>query len=178
MGKLLAGLVFLLFDLRLRLGGSTVGLLPSFAGYFELSRGLRELHGDSAVLEKLRIPVLVLGLYELILYILRLTGTPAPDGTADRLLSAVSASGILFTTHRLTDGIREIEARFAFPPAEKSLSAAWCGLTAAYIAAFCLQHTSVWSILAGIAAFGAGLCFLLRFDGARRRYLACRPPRR
>ena len=177
MGKLTAGLFFILFDIQINVNGHGIGLLPAFAGYFALMRGLCELKGETPAFDRFRPYAAALGVFELALWVLHCAGILGPAGLWAALLGGISTAGRIFAANRLTIGMNDIEKRFAIPPAKEGLTGAWQRLAVLFAAAFVLRGIRGWSVISALAALLAGFSFFLRFIAAGRQYDAYRPPR-
>ena len=49
MKKIFAGLIFILFNVHVTLGGYMIGLLPDFVGYLLVAAGLKEVWQEEGV---------------------------------------------------------------------------------------------------------------------------------
>lgn len=177
MGKLTTGLIFVLFEVQLNANGHSIGILPAFAGYLAMVRGLGELRGETALFDRLRPYAAALGVFELAHWGLYCAGALDAASLWAAILGGVSVAGKIFVTGRLAAGVHDVEERFAIPQAEEGLTGAYKRLAVLFAASFIVRGLRGWSVIFALAAQLASLSFVLRFIAAGRRYAAYRPPR-
>ena len=72
MKKIFAGLIFILFNVHVTLGGYMIGLLPDFVGYLLVAAGLKEVWQEEGVFENLVPLALELAVFTGVIYLIRL----------------------------------------------------------------------------------------------------------
>ena len=126
MRKIFAGMLFIFLNFHFNLPSSTIGLTPSFVGYYLLLGGLTELSGFSPRFIKIRPAVMVALVYSAILYVLDLVGAGLV-ATEPRTfaLGAVSSAFSLFISYYIIIGIKDIEKTNGHNLETTPLYAAW-----------------------------------------------------
>lgn len=177
MGKIFAGCIFILLNFDLNLGNITIGLIPSFIGFFLLASGLREVCGDEKNESFQRIVPFAFGMgsYSAVIYVMCLTGL----GGADRMSVLFWILGItgqivqLYILYRLIWGIRQIENGHDVDMYSGKLMSVWCwmaGLQCMTALIGIFQMLGLLAIFVIIAAFAVCLMFLYYIYKAKEVY--------
>ena len=169
MDRIFWGMVFVLLDINITLGGRTVGLMPDWLGWWWLAQGCFLLEAEWKGFTKRQIPVgmavVTVGLYiahlltltvqqRFALYILEFLATAA----------AVAAAGLLIR------GIRKMEQNRQKNLQSEKLRSLWIYLAVIHL----LKGLLGWIPLVGtgcaVAAFTLGLCWLGVLWETKKRY--------
>lgn len=172
METLFLGMLLVFLDWNLTLGSAVIGLLPDFAGYILIRRGLDTLAGESPFFAKARPWAKSMAVYTGILYARDLF--PARLSTRVLLwgLALVSLAVSLAISFWITRGVADLEKRYALDLRGRSLSTIWAAMAALAILSHCLS----WLPLVGAAAEAAGflvyVCYLVVFYQSKTRWEA------
>jgi len=102
------GMIFVFLNFEINLGNISVGLIPSFLGYFFMYKGLLELMNYNSYFERLMAFVRGMIIYTAILYLVDLLGIM--PYFAVPLLALISVGLALYIAYNIIMGIKEIEA--------------------------------------------------------------------
>lgn len=144
------GLIFIYLNFQLNLGDSTIGLIPSFAGYWLMLKGLTDLSDESEHFVRLQPIAFGMGIYTLVLYILDLIGFTNNTGLPAMLLGLVGIALSLYMSYYLVQGVREMEQSYAADLNGEQLQSRWIYLAVTMVAAnllFWLPYVNLAAIL-------------------------------
>lgn len=109
MQKIFIGMLLILLDLNLNIGGSRIDLLPDFIGYFSMARGMFEMIQESQYFEKGRIWAVVLGIYTCLLFAADLFGISESLGVLAAPSVIITTVLFLYTSYWICEAVLEIE---------------------------------------------------------------------
>jgi len=154
MKTIFIGLIFILFDFSISVGSFTIGLIPSFVGFFLIAKGAKSLYQHSYSFKSANTFSLVAFVYFAVLYAIDLFAL-APIVYFHRAvnfsISIISAVFLLGTLFHLFKGIQEIEEDHDVKIGYSQLTSCWKILL--------VSHLLI--ISAGFIPLLALLCLLL-----------------
>ena len=170
MNRLFWGLFFVTLDFDLTLGSATFGLIPDFAGYYLLMKGMEELAEESGQFDRGRHWAFGLMLLHGVLYIADLLD---PDPGSAVILWFVSLAGFcagMYLLRKMFAGIRQMEERRGWDLQSGKLHAMWLVETVMGAMAHLLSWMPLVSVFAAVAAAVTALCLLAAMFGTKKRY--------
>lgn len=126
MRRIFIGFLFIFLSFEININSVSIGLIPSFVGYFLMLKGLDEMAPYAPRFARVRIPAFAMGIYTLLMYIWGLLGfvLPAPV-IISTILGAVGTAAHLYITYHIVTAVREMEQMQRRNLAAQSLWTAW-----------------------------------------------------
>lgn len=156
------GFIFIYLNFQLNLGDSSIGLIPSFIGYWLMLKGLTDLSAESEHFVRLQPIAFGMGIFTLVLYILDLLGIATDTVFPGLVLGLISIVMSIFITYNLVQGVREMEQGYGADLNGEQLQSRWIYLAVTLLAANLL----FWMPFVNIAAVLAALVFIILFLAA------------
>jgi len=126
MKKIFIGMLFVSLNFNIDLPSSTIGLLPSFIGYYFMLKGIVELAGFSPRFLKIRLVVMAALIYSAIIYVLYLVGANhLATEPRTLVLGLISTVFSLFISYNIIMGIKDIESTTGHNLETAPLYASW-----------------------------------------------------
>lgn len=110
MKKIFAGLIFILFNVNVTLGGYMIGLLPAFLGYLLVAAGLKEVWQEEGIFENLVPLALEIAVFTGMIYMIQLLPMTRREGLL-AVLNVLSALCFFVMAYKITDGIKVLEKK-------------------------------------------------------------------
>jgi len=176
MGNIFIGLLFVFFNLTFNIGAVTINLIPSFAGFILILRGLGELRGKSGFFEKAQPFSLFMGVFTGILFVADLLPFYIP-GFLSAGTGVICAGVYILILYYIVIGIKDIERAEGQDFGGGGLYGAWKIQAVFYIAAQLfgmglLIVPFLWHLrnIASFISFIAYIIFLVRFYRTKKLY--------
>lgn len=113
MGKIFAGLIFILFNYNITLGEiHVIGLLPNFVGCILIAMGIGGLKIHRKHFEKAAIANFLFGIYWLLTYILDINIMEFEFGAFSYVAGILSTVGVNIIIYFIVRGVMEIETEY------------------------------------------------------------------
>ncbi len=171
MTYIFVGLIFLFLDLNINLGQITIGLLPTFVGYFLLARGLQTLPEDPDF-AKARTLSLVMTVYTLVLYIVNLLGLQLQLGLLGWILDAVRLVVYFSILYLLNRGIGQLQVKTGKDLGAEQLRPLWLVLVVLESATLVLNWIPVVGAFALLGNLVVHIVLLVLYYNVKKRYEA------
>lgn len=110
MKKIFAGLIFILFNVNVTLGGYMIGLLPAFLGYLLVAAGLKEVWQEEGIFEHLVPLALEIAVFTGVIYLIQLLPMTRRAGLL-AVLNVLAALCFFAMAYKITDGIKALEKK-------------------------------------------------------------------
>lgn len=172
MKNLFIGFIFVFLNFNLSLGDSSIGLLPSFVGYFFILKGLRELEGRTPYFDKLHSATTAMLTYSAILYIFDLIGITAKLSIFVSIFAMISVLGSLYISRSIVVGVKELETSMAYYMKGDFLFSKWKLMAFLNIVSILMLIVPIINLICIIASFVANVLFLLAFNQSKNMYYA------
>ncbi len=169
MNTIFVGMIFTLFDFNIKLGGSSLGLLPDFVGYILIFRGLDELVEQSAQFAKAKPWALGLAVYTGVMYGAALFGI-VQSNVMQFVLGALAHAAALVVTYWIVAGVREIETARVRDLLGQRLKSLWLYHTVVSGIAYVFGAVPVVGTVAAVAAMITGILFLAAFYQSKKQF--------
>ncbi|MFQ9510974.1 MAG: hypothetical protein ACLRZ7_08725 [Lachnospiraceae bacterium] len=169
MGRIVVGLLFLLFQFDLDRNGVKIGLIPDFVGFFLIGSGLLRIRRDSAQCEAAIPWAMGLGMFSFIVYMANLFGINAIP-YIEVLLDHVIPIVTLYLYYLIADGILQIEKKNRRDLNGDYLKRAWFYLVFITIISFFGFVNSIFKLLITAAVFVCHLYYIFCMNDVRKRY--------
>ena len=167
------GLIFLFFDFNLNFGSSSISILPDFAGYALIWKGMKQVECGAYITAR---PWVCGGIiYSAIVWVLNCLGIMAHLTTTALFAILFGVAGTLIelgVLYWITKGVCELEQVLEYDLYGKPLKTAWIVLL---IWLVLVQVTSLLvmpaiAVIALIASFVFMIYYLVRFHKSRKAY--------
>ncbi len=165
MGLVLAGLIFIFFDLN----QGPVDILADFAGYLFILRGLSDLSRLAPAFGGVKVYALALFCYSLVLFFLALAGV-TDLGAAGFLFNLAALAGELLLLQGLAKGVGELEVRAGRPIGADILKKIWKVLAVVSAASYFMAYFNFLGALGVIAGVLLYLAYIVAFFRAKNLY--------
>lgn len=110
MKKIFAGLIFILFNVNVTLGGYMIGLLPAFLGYLLVAAGLKEVWQEEGIFENLVPLSLEISVFTGVIYLIQLLPMTRRAGLL-AVLNVLAALCFFAMAYKITDGVKALEKK-------------------------------------------------------------------
>lgn len=170
MGKILAGLLFILVDFNITGGTSSIDILPDFVGYILIIYGLRTLIDKSIHFKKAHSFSIGMAIYMGIMFLSDVAGITYQLGFLAYLLSLITLIISLFITYKIVMGVREIETFRGFDLRGVSLKTCWNVMAVFQIGSYLLFFIPLINIIMLIGGFLTAIAFVVYFNTTRNAY--------
>jgi hypothetical protein len=152
-----------------------IGLIPDFAGYILVIRGLDKVSGESDYIPKARPFAFGMALYTGLLYLIDLLGVVSVFDGIGFLAGLISMLCALYLTSLIVKALREIELRRGADLQAANVTSAFHWQVVFQIAAYVLIFVSILNVLLIIASLIMSCIFLGRFNTTKNLYEALSP---
>ncbi|MBP3673278.1 MAG: hypothetical protein J6J18_05560 [Oscillospiraceae bacterium] len=170
MSRLFWGLLFVLMDVKITLGSAEVGLLPDFAGYFLLMKGMEELAEESKRFDKVRHGAFVMVLVSAVLYVADLLDLTAMQAVGIWVLGLIAHVAGLAVLYGMVSGIRQMERGSGWDLQGEKLRTMWLIQAVMGTIAYLLGWIPLVGTVAGVAGMVTAVCFLAAMFGTKKRF--------
>lgn len=123
MKKIFAGLIFILFNVHVTLGGYMIGLLPDFVGYLLVAAGLKEVWQEEGVFENLVPLALELAVFTGVIYLIRLLPMTRREGLL-AVLDVLATLCFLVMVYKIVGGVKALGEKASVHAEHKKADAA------------------------------------------------------
>ena len=173
MSKIFAGMLFIFLNFDINLPTSTIGLIPSFIGYFFMLKGLTELSGFSRRFTAIRPTVMIMLVYSVIIYVINLLGAPLVDNEPRTIvLGLVSTILSLFISYNIVMGVNDIESTSGQDLASVPLYDAWKLLAVFSFIPYAVFFIPVLAVISIIIGFIVAIYYLYTFRNTSNLFYA------
>ena len=166
MDQLFIGMLFILFDFNLSLGGFTIGLVPDFVGYLLALAGLGKLAQESPILSKCRTLAGVFAVYSLLSYGVNLFGLTA-NVFIIYIISLVEVILRLYFIYQLVQGLKQLEIGRPIELYTEKLHKYWALMTAFQVFSLLLIMSLLLSAVCTVVSFVFSILFILKLNMGR-----------
>lgn len=170
MGKILAGLLFILIDFNITGGTSSIDILPDFVGYIFMIYGLRTLIDKSSHFKKAHSFSIGMAIYMGIMFLSDVAGITYQLGYLAFLLSLITLVISLLITYRIVMGVIEMESYRNLDLRGASLKACWNVMVVFRIGSYLLFFIPLINIIMIIGSFVTAIVFVVYFNNTRNAY--------
>lgn len=170
MRRVFIGSLLIFLDFKLTFGTVTLGLLPDFIGYILLAGGLAELSAQSGRFGKVRPIAIGMAVYTAVLYALDLIGVSVSFGYLSAGLGLISTILSLLISYSIVQGVMELERALARNLQSGPLFTAWKAAAVTNLLTYPLFFLPVLNLAATVAAFLAGVVFLVFLNRTKKAY--------
>lgn len=169
MNTIFVGMIFTLFNINIKLSGSSIGLLPDFVGYILIIRGLDKLAEQSTQFAKARPWAVGMAVYTGVTYGLALLGI-VQSGIVQFILGALAQAAALTLTYWIVAGVREIETARVRDLLGQRLKSLWLYHAVVSGIAYGFGAIPVIGAIAAVAAMITGILFLAAFYQSKKQF--------
>ncbi|NLL00695.1 MAG: hypothetical protein GX271_08565 [Clostridiales bacterium] len=172
MRNILIGFILIFLDFNLKLGNSTIGLIPDFIGYIVMIRGLEEMIEESTLFMKIKPVVVGMAVYSGVLYFFDLVGISTSLGVLIYVLALTSTAISLSISYNIVMGVIDMEGKYNILLNGDSLKFTWTIMLVLNIICFVLSlipPTAI-GIICIIATLVVSICFLVAFNNSKNLY--------
>jgi len=170
MDKIFTGILLICLDLDFPLGSGVIGLLPDFAGYILVMRGIYSLEKDSRYLVKVWPWTVIMAAYTGILYGLKLLGILADDPFILWVLELAAMAAALAVQYGILSGIRKMERQEGWDLQSDRLRILWLALAMVQGMGAALSWVPTVGIILTVAGWIVAVCFLIAFYRTKTWY--------
>ena len=171
MQNIFLGMLFAFLDLNINLGKTTIGLLPDFAGYILMIKGLEEMTPESPLFEKARPWATAMAVYTGVLYAMDFLTMSVQLRFLGWVLNLAALVASLIISRWILRGILEIEANRRFALQGQQLEQLWKPLAIVQLVAAAFGWFPLIGWICALAAFVMGVCYLVAFNRTKNLYL-------
>ena len=167
MKKIFAGLIFILFNVHVTLGGYMIGLLPDFVGYLLVAAGLKEVWQEEGVFENL-VPLAL----ELtgVIYLIRLLPMTRREGLL-AVLDVLATLCFLVMVYKIVGGVKALEKKHLCTLSTRRLMPLAIGYAVCNAGALLISLTgSVLAAVVGIIGLAVAFVFVVTFYDTTNKY--------
>lgn len=168
MGYVFWGMVFVLLEIPLKLGGRTVGLLPDWLGYWWLAKGFGSMEAQWGGFRKGQTPALVLAVFTGIRYVMDLLVLSARQKFWAWLLGLAAAVAAVLMARLVSKGIRHLEEKDRDLQGRK-LENLWLYLVVVQLLGALLSWLPLVGTVCAVASIVMALCWLAVLWRAKTR---------
>jgi len=173
MRKIFVGTLFVFLNFHINLPSSTIGLIPSFIGYYLMLVGLAELTGFSRRFSKIRPVVMIALVYSAIIYVIDLVGASLiASQLQTAALAVVSTALSLFISYNIIMGIKDIEIASGHNLESGPLYAAWWLCAVFLIIGYAVFLVPLLAIFLLVIVFILAMFFLFKFSKTAHLFYA------
>lgn len=170
MQNIFIGLILIFIDFDLNLGSSSIELIPDFAGYILMLRGVEELMEDSAWFSKIKAFILGMAIYSGIIWIINLLGMKSSMGYLDFILGIMATVIFLYILYSIIMAIKDIEVKYAVFLQADTLISIWKLIVIISVLSYLAFFIPVISIAAIFANLVIYIYFLYSFYKTKHLY--------
>ena len=162
MKKIFAGLIFILFNVHVTLGGYMIGLLPDFVGYLLVAAGLKEVWQEEGVFENL-VPLALV-------YLIRLLPMTRREGLL-AVLGVLTTLCFLVMVYKIVGGVKALEKKHLCTLSTRRLMPLAIGYAVCNAGALLIALTgSVLAVVVGIIGLAVAFIFIVTFYDTTNKY--------
>ncbi len=110
MGKIFAGLIFILIDFTLTINGIKIELIPDVVGFILIAMGAGELGDNKKYFDKVSNVAIVFAICSVIMYMLEFFGISANLGVIGTILGFIFTFIPVVMQYLIVDAIRDVES--------------------------------------------------------------------
>ena len=164
MKKIFAGLIFILFNVHVTLGGYMIGLLPDFVGYLLVAAGLKE------VFENLVPLALELAVFTGVIYLIRLLPMTRREGLL-AVLDVLATLCFLVMVYKIVGGVKALEKKHLCTLSTRRLMPLAIGYAVCNAGALLIALTgSVLAAVVAIIGLAVAFVFVVTFYDTTNKY--------
>lgn len=171
MQNIFLGMLLVFLDLNINLGDTTIGLLPDFAGYILMIKGLEEMTLESPLFEKARPWATAMAVYTGVLYAMDFLAMSVQLRFLGWVMNLASLVASLVISRWILRGILEMEANRRFDLKGQQLEQLWKPLAIVQLVAAAFGWFPLIGWICALAAFVMGVCYLVAFNRTKNLYL-------
>lgn len=170
MKKIFAGLIFILFNVHVTLGGYMIGLLPDFVGYLLVAAGLKEVWQEEGVFENLVPLALELAVFTGVVYLIRLLPMTRREGLL-AVLGVLTTLCFLVMVYKIVGGVKALEKKHLCTLSTRRLMPLAIGYAVCNAGALLIDLTgSVLAVVVGIIGLAVAFIFIVTFYDTTNKY--------
>jgi len=170
MGNIFTGMLLVFLDFNIKVGTSTIGLIPDFAGYIVMVNGLAELEGDSLYFVKAKSFARGMIVYTAVLYAMDLLGISRNIGLGAFFLGLASTVVSLYISYYIVKGVEDLEDIHGMYLSGDSLYSTWKAYAAFSVAIYILIIIPVLNLICLLGALIVAIVFLAAFNKSKNLY--------
>ena len=171
MQNIFLGMLLVFLDLNINLGKTTIGLLPDFAGYILMIKGLEEMTPESPLVEKARPWATAMAVYTGVLYAMDFLAMDVQLRFLGWVMNLAALVAGLVISRWILRGILEMEANRRFDLQGQQLEQLWKPLAIVQLVAAAFGWFPLIGWICALAAFVMGVCYLVAFNRTKNLYL-------
>ena len=165
------GMLLVFLDFNINLGDATIGLLPDFAGYILMIKGLEEMALESPLFEKARPWATALAVSTGVLYAMDFLAMSVQLRFLGWIMGMAALIASLVISRWILRGILEIEVNRRFRLQASQLEQLWKPLAIVQLVAAAFGWFPLIGGICALAAFVMGICYLVAFHRTKDLYL-------
>lgn len=170
MKKIFAGLIFILFNVNVTLGGYMIGLLPAFLGYLLVAAGLKEVWQEEGIFENLVPLSLEISVFTGVIYLIQLLPMTRRAGLL-AVLNVLAALCFFAMAYKITDGVKALEKKHLCTLSARRLVPLAGAYTACKIAAQLLaMMNNGLEIVVTVVTLAVAFIFIVTFYDTTNKY--------
>lgn len=170
MNHLFFGMLLVLLDIQINAGRCTLGLLPDFAGYLLIAKGLAEMTAASGKFAKARPWAIGMAVYTGALYVMDLFAASFRLRLLSWCLGLAATAAGLVITYWIVTGILELEAALNRELQGQKLKFLWTCMAVVSSVCYLCSWIPVVGIIGGIGSILISICFLAAFYKTKTLY--------
>ena len=170
MNNIFWGFFFIIFNFSLNFNESTISLIPTFIGYWLLSKGLRELTKESGRCTRMIPWAKGMVVYTLIIWIMDALGIGSQLGGVNIVLTMVATIIQIYISYQVVMGTKEVEDYHGSYIRADKLKSAWWGMVIASALVIPLAYIPGVNLIALIAAFVCYIVFAVALHKTKTEY--------
>ena len=171
MQNIFLGMLLVFLDLNINLGKTTIGLLPDFAGYILMIKGLEKMTPESPLFEKARPWATAMAVYTGVLYAMDFLAMDVQLRFLGWVMNLAALVAGLVISRWILRGILEMEANRRLDLQGQQLEQLWKPLAIVQLVAAAFGWFPLIGWICALAAFVMGVCYLVAFNRTKNLYL-------
>lgn len=171
MQNIFLGMLLVFLDLNIDLGDATIGLLPDFAGYILMIKGLEEMTPESPLFENARSWATAMAVYTGVLYAMDFLAMRVQLRFLGWVMNLAALVVSLVISRWILRGILEVQANRRFDLQAQQLEQLWSPLAIVQLVAAAFGWFPLIGWICALAAFVMGVCYLVAFNRTKNLYL-------
>lgn len=175
MNNIFWGFFFVTLDFSLNLGNISIGLIPSFIGFWLLGKGLTELEKESTLFQKMIPWTKGMMIFTAIIYACDLFGVWVFLGGIGTFIGIIASILNLYVTYQIVMGFKELEDYHQANIGAEKLRSAWMAKVIATLVTILIVFIPLINIIALIVAFVLNILFLVAVYNSKKAYLELPP---
>lgn len=184
MRKIFWGFMFLFFNFTITIGECTIGLIPDFAGYILLLKGIDKLSRETEYFASYRTSAIVMIVYSAVIYTMELIGVPITYASETMvgsgqwfLASALNGAALilfLYLSKGIVGGVAVLENMYGVSFEAAKLKGAWtatmCMNLINFIITLMMSEQVELIVVIAVASLIIHIVFLVRLDVSKNLY--------